>query len=399
MSGVNITTQVLAISAVPYLTRIYSPEDFGHLALFSGILIVFYVVGCLRFDQLIYTSKCEQEIKVNFSSGVLSALVIYFLLQLLCFIVVYIMEIDFIYLLVPFVTLLFSVSQILTAYLSIKNRYYAISTAVLFKTLFILVIQCLMGPVLGGDALVWGVVSGVLVYFVIVFIFAKDSFPYFFSKIIINNNIYKNAFLSTGQSVFNALSGQLPVMFIPNMYGMDVNGYYAMATKLTQLPMTLLTNAIRPLLLGNFNRNIHDSNKCRFELIVGTAVLFILAVLGIVLISNLAESFFVWFAGDDWAFSGRIASILSLWLMMAFTNIFAISYLTVSGYFKFLFKYEFILLLTRGSVVIISILNSLTFMQFLYAYSIVGLIFNLFIIIYSIYKVNVNVRYTDSQYS
>lgn len=41
---------LITLAALPLLTRLYSPEDFSVLAVFSGILSTFAVASCLRFD-------------------------------------------------------------------------------------------------------------------------------------------------------------------------------------------------------------------------------------------------------------------------------------------------------------------------------------------------------------
>ncbi|GAA3535789.1 hypothetical protein GCM10022394_14270 [Zobellella aerophila] len=91
--------------------------------------------------------------------------------------------------------------------------------------------------------------------------------------------------------------------------------------------------------------------------------------------------------------SGEIASALSFWLLIAFANIIATSYLTVSAKFKELFYYDFSLLLTRGGVVLACYMYSITFIDFIYLYSYIGMLFN-FLIIY--YAINIGKRHERS---
>lgn len=42
--------QILTLAVSPILTRLYSPQDFGAVAVFAGLLAFFGVVACLRYD-------------------------------------------------------------------------------------------------------------------------------------------------------------------------------------------------------------------------------------------------------------------------------------------------------------------------------------------------------------
>ncbi|WP_180801156.1 oligosaccharide flippase family protein, partial [Vibrio parahaemolyticus] len=63
----------------------------------------------------------------------------------------------------------------------------------------------------------------------------------------------KNSLASTLQSLFNSTSSQIPSFFIPLKYGMDMMGVYSMALRLTYIPINFITNALRPVVLGEFN--------------------------------------------------------------------------------------------------------------------------------------------------
>ncbi|EIF03103.1 lipopolysaccharide biosynthesis protein, partial [Vibrio tubiashii] len=53
--------QVVSIVALPFLTRLYTPESFAQLSLFLSIVSICSTIACLRFEIAIPLSKSESE--------------------------------------------------------------------------------------------------------------------------------------------------------------------------------------------------------------------------------------------------------------------------------------------------------------------------------------------------
>jgi lipopolysaccharide exporter len=53
--------QVVAILASPLLTRLYGPEAFGFLALFTSITSIIGVIACMRYEMAIMLPKTDEE--------------------------------------------------------------------------------------------------------------------------------------------------------------------------------------------------------------------------------------------------------------------------------------------------------------------------------------------------
>jgi len=61
LAGGTAGSQVLLLIAAPVLTRLYTPQEFGVLAVFSGILAVFIVVANLRYELAIPLPEDDKE--------------------------------------------------------------------------------------------------------------------------------------------------------------------------------------------------------------------------------------------------------------------------------------------------------------------------------------------------
>lgn len=53
--------QIIAVLASPLLTRLYGPEAFGFLALFTSITSIIGVVACMRYELAIMLPKTDEE--------------------------------------------------------------------------------------------------------------------------------------------------------------------------------------------------------------------------------------------------------------------------------------------------------------------------------------------------
>lgn len=61
LAGGTFVAQLLAVCALPFLTRLYSPEDFRLLAVYLSVMTMISVAGCLRFDIAIPIPEREED--------------------------------------------------------------------------------------------------------------------------------------------------------------------------------------------------------------------------------------------------------------------------------------------------------------------------------------------------
>jgi len=61
LAGGNVLGQVMMLAAAPILTRLYSPEDFGLLALYMAITGVLQVLLTMRYEQAINITEDVRE--------------------------------------------------------------------------------------------------------------------------------------------------------------------------------------------------------------------------------------------------------------------------------------------------------------------------------------------------
>lgn len=74
--GGTAFSQLLAILALPFLTRLYTPEDFGVLAVYTSILSIISVIACLRFEIAIPLPKKEKDAVALLFLAVISVIIV-----------------------------------------------------------------------------------------------------------------------------------------------------------------------------------------------------------------------------------------------------------------------------------------------------------------------------------
>ena len=61
LAGGAVAGQAIIVAASPILTRLYSPEDFGVLAVFASLLSILSIVASLRYQLAIPLPKTDEE--------------------------------------------------------------------------------------------------------------------------------------------------------------------------------------------------------------------------------------------------------------------------------------------------------------------------------------------------
>ncbi|WP_338804091.1 oligosaccharide flippase family protein [Xenorhabdus griffiniae] len=380
--GGNAFSQIIVIISMPFIIREYSPQDFGILAIINSIVIIIGVVGLGRYDQLIYKYTNRNDWVKCYSNGMIILTVLSFLALILSVISYNIFNISYSFLFIAPLLFSFSSYQIYSSILSLEQHYRVITISNIIRSITLVIGQFYLYN-LSSLGLIIGLLLSQILSLIVVAFFCHFNLGYRFSRKI-DFSDFKDAIFSSSQSLANSFSSELPTIFIPYQFGLTLLGYYNLAIRLTQLPITFFSNAIRPFIMGELNKNKHNKEIIHKRLSYGSFVLLFLSVIGIFLINLLSEKFFILYAGKEWSISGHVASALSFWLLVAFANIIATSYMTIDARFKELFYYDLFLLLMRLITVISCYILSIKFIIFIYLYSILGMLFNLFIIFYAI---------------
>lgn len=330
MTGTAIA-QAIPIAISPILTRIYTPEDFGIFALFIAISATLGSVANARYESAIVLPKKDEDAINIFALGFIITCVI----SLICFFVIVIFndyfislfenkEIGFWLYFIPIAIFFSGLFNILNYFNNRKKNYKDLRNATIFKSIVLTVVQLSVGLFKSGAT---GLISGQILSNMFANVkllknILKDEklmSSISKAKIIALAKKYKDfpkhAALS---SLFDNLTLQLSSIMIPKIFSFMISGYFFLATKIVNMPATLISSSISQVYLQKISENKNKNIK-NINIFQNTLKKLFLIALPITIIGFFCSPYlFSILFGKEWIISGEIAQYLFLIFLIRF---------------------------------------------------------------------------------
>nr|WP_246378666.1 oligosaccharide flippase family protein [Halomonas fontilapidosi] len=317
------------VLAAPLLTRLYTPEDFGLLAVYSGLLAMFTVVASLRYELAIPLPQCNTEAANVLVLSILAVLMMTAISTTMVLLVgqrmAYMLNTPS---LVKLMWLL-PVGVFLSGIYNVFN-YWAVRTKAfsdiartrISQALATLAIQ-LFGYKIGGVALLLGQASGQGVGSIRLgrsAIKHKDFSTWSWSGVWVVAKRYKHfPIFSTWSGLLNSSGSQLPPLIFSAMFGSWVVGLYALASRILKLPMTVLGGAIGKVYFSNMAQ-AKANGTLAAHVEKGAVVLLELSLPAALVFMLFSPAFFSWVFGEDWKVAGEISRWMVPWILFQFLS-------------------------------------------------------------------------------
>ncbi|RBO85744.1 lipopolysaccharide biosynthesis protein [Marinomonas aquiplantarum] len=327
--GGTASAQLLLVLVSPLLTRLYTPDDFGVLAVYASILSITTVFGCLRYEIAIPLPKTDIA-AMNIMA--LCAIILIFLTVIMTVTAVFwgewLLDALNISRLLPFVWLI-PLGFFLTGSYSIlnkwairKKKYKDVAMTKLHQSFSMLLIQTVFFK-FGAAVLLFGQAVGQGFGFIrlvrivdIVYLVKKIQLKRI-KKLAVR---YKNfPLFSTWTGIFNAVGGQLPPLIFAALFSSNVAGLYALAHRVVSMPASIIGQAVANVFLSSAPQARREGNldQLLFKVVLTLAMLAFPA--GMFMVIN-AEVLFSLVFGDNWRVAGVYAAILVPMLLMGFVT-------------------------------------------------------------------------------
>jgi O-antigen/teichoic acid export membrane protein len=329
LSGATIFAQSLVLLALPLLTRLYTPADFGIFSLYSSALGVVTVIAGLRFELAASLPEDDVEAMHVVALAVISTVAVallavvtlsllHNLLQLgredwLTTIYAYRLAIGIGVLAVGF-------STALQAWSTRKGRFGLVSRSRLLQALLGISVQTGMGAmkysatglVLGHIAYCAGGIAAMASALA-----RKDRLSYTqlsLTRLRAAALKYKSfPIYSVPEALFNAAGWYIPIIMIGAVASADELGQLQLATRVIGLPMALLGASVAQVYLVEAPQKLRTGSLKQFTL--GTmGNVFKVAALPMIVLAALSPVLFPWIFGPQWTRAGQIV----LWLAPAY---------------------------------------------------------------------------------
>ena len=338
LAGGTAGAQVLMVVAAPLLTRLYSPEDFGLLAVYSALLALFSVNSSLRYQLAIPLPDNDEDA----SHIVALSLICVALVTFLCTVLALFSSNE---------TAALLKAPLLTSYLWLlpigvgavgtyqvfnywalrKKNYAAVAVTRIKQAVVTLIIQ-LIGCKFGAIALVAGQAGGQGVgsYSLAKQALGQLKFRRLRWKGILDAaKRYRNfPYYSTWDAFFNTAGVHLPPLLFATLFSPSAAGLYALAHRVLAVPMSVIGDAVGKVFFSNAPEALRQG-KLETMVMDVHSKLVIIAMPPVFILFVAGPELFAFVFGDRWQQAGEFARWMAPWLYLVFvtgplTTLFAV---------------------------------------------------------------------------
>lgn len=365
LASATAAGQLILVLATPLLTRLYTPEEFGLLAVFMAVMAVVLVVSSLRYEfaiplprnagsarQLLYLA-----LAINLAMAVLSLLAVVLFRDDIARLVKAPQLSTYLWLL-P-LGILFAGTYKALSYWAIRNKDYpVIARTKIVQSLANVATQVLAGLAgLGAFGLMLGQVVGQTAGAARLAtgarlrgVFSLERLNSLRSRAMLRRHRHFPKYDAPAATV-DVLSVQLPNLMLAGLFSPMVAGLYMLAERVLSAPMGLLGQAVGQVLFGSSRDAIQQGTLDRLAIRI-IASLSAMILLPAIVVFFWAGDLFAWIFGDVWREAGLYASWMILGLSVQFLySPISMVLMATNGQKINLFIHLFMLLAKAGAVI------------------------------------------------
>jgi O-antigen/teichoic acid export membrane protein len=326
----NAISQLIAIAAYPFITRIYSPEIFGEFTLFLSIVSILAIFPTGKYELAIILPKSEKKAVALFQLCIL----LNGLFFVLSFFIIFIWKAEIASLFnqesllpllpfLPFLVLLTGLWQTLNYYFIRQKKYYNISTYNITQSSIGSGLKCILG--IKGffrSGLVWGTFLGQFLAVVISLIAGKSHLKEVKkiekAKIIQTAKIYSNfPKYELPNELLNTFAISLPILLLSVYFDMKEIGFFSLALTVGFRPINLFTTSVYQVLYRKMSERFQNREKIKKELFLFCKTCTITVLPFFILLLFISEWAFGILFGLEWKAAGFYLKWMLPWLFMS----------------------------------------------------------------------------------
>ena len=327
LAGGTAIAQLLTVMAAPLLTRLYTPEDFGLIAVFTSLTGLVSVIASLRYELAIPLPEDNQEaahvvalslMVVIGISLLVSGIILFFSNPIASTLGV--PELSTLLWLVPVGVLLGGFYRVFNYWAIRCKRFPSIASTKLRQAVATLTIQ-IAGYKFGGTALIFGRAGGQVAG---TFKLGRQALtqPAFqelsWQGIKQVARRYKRfPFFSTWSGFANTAGLQLPPLMFAVFFGAGGAGLYSLAHRILSVPMTLLGQAVGQVFFSSAAKANREGELAPLVANVHYQLAQI-AMPPALIIALTAPDLFALAFGEEWRLAGDFARWMTPWLYLVF---------------------------------------------------------------------------------
>jgi len=313
-----VVGQIILVAAMPVVTRLCTPEDFGVFGAFSGIMTVLLVASSLRYELAVPLPASDRSARaililaltINVTVSALAALVVFFLADEVAAVMRFPALADVLWLL-PIVLLGAGSYRSVRLWAVRKHDFKGIAYTRISQSSANAVAQIALGAAgLGAIGLILGQFLGFTAGTLRLARTLRFSGNEFRRDRLLAR-IQRVAFryrrfplIDTAAAILNTISIQLPNLLLPAMFGPMIAGFYALSDRALGMPVTLLSQSIGQVIYAESRGSIAKGDLVRLLVRSIMALVAIVAIPTIVLFL-FGRPIVTFVFGPEWGEAGR----------------------------------------------------------------------------------------------
>ena len=325
----TVAAQLINVFILPILSRIYSPADFGVLAVYSSIISILAEISGLRYHLAIPLPKLERYANALVWLSLILQIFVVILLTIclffagnILFIKLSIGEIIQYKYLLPLGLFIIGMYNVFTQWAIRKSLFYAIGYTKITQCITGALVKVILGVAgIHPLGLLMGAIfsqgGGVCTLCFAIVKRAQNIIPKRGDVYRVLYKYRKFPVYSTAFGLFNTLGSNIPQLFLSVYFGITITGLYSMAVLLLQIPAVFIGQALGQVFLQKASIAMHTGNLQHISLAAYT-LLWQVGCFPILFISVFAPSIFSCVLGAQWINASLFTILLSPWIVAAF---------------------------------------------------------------------------------
>jgi O-antigen/teichoic acid export membrane protein len=335
MTG-GVIANLLSLAAVPVISRLFNPDDFGVAALFVSITMILATVSTLRYEHaIVLPDSREEAVEITTLAYycLFVSIVVIFGITIAWYVLFpdssWVQTMGPWFLVIPVGTLFLAIPNIVVSLITREKKFRQIAEAEVSQVGVMSVVRIITGFI--WSSTVAGLVGGLLagniarMYFLLGRRWSNLSealrriHPERARQLAVLYKQFPLYSMPTG--LLRVLGSNLPVFLLAILFSPAVVGFYAMATRLIRLPMAVLGESVR----RTYMQKAAELNNAGIALSDSLLkITLVLAIAGVFIFAPLffwGGELFSIVLGEKWNDAGEYVSILTPWFLMLFVQI------------------------------------------------------------------------------
>jgi O-antigen/teichoic acid export membrane protein len=323
--------QAIPIVISPLLTRLYSPKEFGLLAIFLSVSAVLSVFAAGRYDLALIEPAQDSEARglmfAGLSLSVIFSLSILVMLSITTPNIVWLIggSVDVFWLnFVPFMVFSMSCLSIFTYWLNRCKNFKAMNSFRIINALIIAVLSLAFAfTEFKSEGLILGYMLGQLL--TVIYIWARyvrsEKNKIRVEALIVVRKYFRYPKFLIPATLAGTVASESPIVLLTKFFDTTVSGFFSFVNRVTASPMTVIGNSVGEVYRVRAAERYQQHGECRQIFLRHVGLLAIAGAVPWFVLFFWGPELFAFVFGPQWGEAGEMAAILSfvVWLQLIST--------------------------------------------------------------------------------